>query len=120
MKIFASIIIMFLICCKPSAQTSYLSNDMENKYSTKLSPDNRFILFYQFEDNPLEPGRWLTYYVTEVKTNILKKEKTKLLADSIYWKADNMLVIISYRKMIKSELEVDKKESDNQIVIPIK
>ncbi|MBP2616919.1 hypothetical protein [Chryseobacterium jejuense] len=93
---------------------------MENKYARKLSPDNRFILFYQFEDNPLEPGRWLTYYVKEAKTNIFKKDKTKILADSIYWKPDNVLVIIPYRKMIKTELEVDEKENDNQILIPIR
>lgn len=111
---------MFLVCCKPVAKTSYLSNDMENKYSRKPSPDNRFILFYKFEDNPLEPGRWLTYYVTEVKTSTLKKEKTKILADSIDWRSDNVLVIIPYRKMIQSDMEVDKKENNNQILIPIK
>lgn len=120
MKIFASIVIMLLICCKPSAKTGFVSNDMENKYSRKWSPDNRFILFYKFEDNPLDPGRWLTYYVTEAKTNVLKKDKTKILADSINWKSNNVLVIIPYRKMIKTELEVDEKENDNQILIPIK
>lgn len=120
MKIFASIVILLLICCKPSVKKGFVSNDMENKYSRKSSPDNRFILFYTFEDNPLDPGRWLTYYVTEAKTNTLKKDKTKILADSIYWRSDNVLVIIPYRKMIKAEIEVDKKENDNQILIPIK
>lgn len=111
---------MLLIGCKPSAKAGYLNNDMENNYSRKPSPDNRFMLFYKFEDNPLDPGKWLSYYVTENKTDILKKEKTKILADSIYWRSDNVLVIIPYRKMIKTELEVDKKENDNQILIPIK
>ncbi|WP_123873056.1 hypothetical protein [Chryseobacterium contaminans] len=120
MKIFATIIIMLLICCKPSVKKGFVSNDMENKYSKKLSPDNRFILFYRFEDNPLDPGRWLTYYVTEAQTNILKKEKTKILADSIYWRQDNVLVIIPYRKVMKTEIEVEDKENDNKILIPIK
>lgn len=111
---------MLLIGCKSSVKTGYLNDDMENKYSSKLSPDNRFNLFYQFEDNPLDPGRWLTYYVTESKTNILKKEKTKILADSIYWRSDKVLVIIPYRKMVKSKIEVDEKDNDNQILIPIK
>ncbi|WP_347217840.1 hypothetical protein [Chryseobacterium sp.] len=120
MKILASIIIMFLVCCKPAVKTSYLSNDMENQYSKKLSPDHRFILFYKFEDDPFDPGKWLTYYVTETKTSVLKKEKTKLLADSIYWRSDNVLVIIPYRKIIKSQIEIDEKDNDNQILIPIK
>lgn len=111
---------MLLICCKPVVKKGFVSNDMENKYSRKLSPDQRFILFYRFEDNPLDPGKWLTYYVTEAKTNMLKKEKTKILADSIYWRSDNVLVIIPYRKMIATEPEVDKKGNDNQILIPIK
>ncbi|WP_144429017.1 hypothetical protein [Chryseobacterium sp. StRB126] len=93
---------------------------MENEYSINLSPNQQFSLFYKFEDNPLDPGRWLSYYVTETKTNILKKEKTKILADSIYWRSDNVLVIIPYRKMIETNLEVDKKENDNQILIHIK
>lgn len=120
MKIFTSIIILLLICCKPSVKTGFVSNEMENKYSRKLSPDNRFILFYQFEDNPLDPGRWLTYYVTEAKTNILKKNETRILADSIYWRSDNVLVIIPYRKVMKTEIEVDDKQNDNKILIPIK
>lgn len=111
---------MFLICCKPSATKGFVSDDMGNKYSKKLSPDSRFTLFYKFEDNPLDPGRWLSYYVTENKTDILKKENTKILADSIYWRSDNVLVIIPYRKMIKSEIEVREKDNDNQILISVK
>ncbi|MDM1554379.1 hypothetical protein PYS58_12905 [Chryseobacterium indologenes] len=120
MKISAIITILLLIGCKSSVKTGYLNNDLQNEYSRKLSPNHQFTLFYRFDDNPLDPGKWLTYYVTESKTNILKKEKTKILADSIDWKSDNVLVIIPYRKMVKTEIEVDEKENDNQILIPIK
>lgn len=111
---------MSLICCKPSVNKGYINKDMENNYSRKLSSDNRFTLFYKFEDNPLDPGRWLSYYVTENTTGILKKEKTKILADSVYWRSDNVLVIIPYRKMVRSEMEVDQQENENKILIPIK
>ncbi|RXM66583.1 hypothetical protein [Chryseobacterium sp. CH1] len=45
MKIFISVIMMFLMGCKPSATKGFVSDDMENKYSRKLSPDHRFTLF---------------------------------------------------------------------------
>ncbi|REC62778.1 hypothetical protein DRF65_08115 [Chryseobacterium pennae] len=120
MKTLISVIILFLMSCQPAAKPSYPDKDMEGKYSRKLSPDHQFTLFYNYEENSFSPVKWLSYYVTETKTSILKKEKTKILADTIYWRPDNVLVIIPYREVIKAQTGEDEKSDDDHILIPIK
>lgn len=119
MKIFASIVMLFLICCKASVKTDYLSGDIEKGYTERYSPNHHFVLFYKFEDNFSNPARWLTYFVKDAKTHAIKIKKDKILADSIYWKSDDTLIILPYRTMIKSEVEV-KDNNESQILIRIK
>ncbi|KFF22013.1 hypothetical protein [Chryseobacterium sp. JM1] len=120
MKIFTYTAILSLIYCKPYKDTAVFYNNIKNEYSSKLSPDRRFILFYKYEANPHNPQRWLSYFVTESKTNILKKEKSRSLTDSIYWRSDNTLVLIPYREVIRAKTEVNEENEEDQILIPIK
>ncbi len=120
MKILISIITVFLMSCKPVVKPNYPDDDTGGKYSREISPDKQFALFYKFEKKSSNPVRWLTYYVTETRGNILKKEKSSIPADSIYWRSDNVLVIIPYREVIKEQNVVGEDNNDNQILIPVK
>lgn len=106
--------------CKPVVKPNYPDDDTGGKYSREISPDKQFALFYKFEKKSSNPVRWLTYYVTETRGNILKKEKSSIPADSIYWRSDNVLVIIPYREVIKEQNVVGEDNNDNQILIPVK
>lgn len=120
MKKIIIITVLSLICCKSYNNNGLLGSNAKNDYSSKLSPDRQFILFYKYEANPYNPQKWLSYFVTEAKTNILKKEKSRSLADSIYWRSDNTLVIIPYREVIRAKTEVSEENEEDQILIPIK
>lgn len=109
-----------LVYCKYYNDVAVFDDNIKNEYSSKLSPDHQFILYYKYEANPYNPQRWLSYFVTEVKTNILKKEKSRSLADSIYWRSDNTLVIIPYREVIRAKTEVNEENEEDQILITIK